>query len=45
MSEIIPGKLYLGDLAQANDITLLKSLGIKAIVSCGTFTHKSHPHP
>jgi protein-tyrosine phosphatase len=45
MSEIIPGKLYLGSLKQAKDMALMKQIGVTAIISCGTFTNQSLPHP
>jgi hypothetical protein len=45
MSEIIPGKLYLGSLKQAKDMALMKQIGVTAIISCGTFTNPSLPHP
>lgn len=35
ISEIIPGELYLSDMAAANDIVKLKRHGIKGVISLG----------
>lgn len=33
---IIPGKLYLGDGAQATDVDMMKALGVTAILNCAS---------